>query len=333
MQKRGLKDIKRRNRHVILQTVLDNKKLSRVEIVQKTELAPSTVSTLVAEMIEQGYLIESGSQITAGRSRTELTLNPDYGTIAVLEVNRKGVELSVYDMALQVIERKKLSEQCLTGNELFDEITNAVDVYYKKERPLAGIGLLFQQDMRESDFRIMYSTGAAAASITLKEALVSRYKIFVTEDYGEVYNVSRALSEQKKGEVRNSAHISLGERVVINVTQENMIVPIRSDFFETATSFLEDLVPETEGKKTGSDRMKNLVMIIQLLCMIFPLNIIFLSGTDISDKEDEKTIRRQLAEKLPEKLIPQIRFLFQKSTEQCTNSYAQRLRSDILFNH
>ena len=54
MQKRGLKDIKRQNRHVILQTVLDNKKLSRVEIAQKTELAPSTVSTLVAEMIEQG---------------------------------------------------------------------------------------------------------------------------------------------------------------------------------------------------------------------------------------------------------------------------------------
>lgn len=105
MQKRGLKDIKRRNRHVILQTVLDNKKLSRVEIAQKTELAPSTVSALVAEMIEQGYLIESGSQITAGRSRTELTLNPDYGTIAVLEINRKGIELSIYDMALQVIER------------------------------------------------------------------------------------------------------------------------------------------------------------------------------------------------------------------------------------
>ena len=110
-------------------------------------------------------------------------------------------------------------------------------------------------------------------------------------------------------------------------------MPIRSDFFETATSFLEDLVPETEEKKTGSDRMKNLVMIMQLLCMMFPLNIIFLSGTDISDKEDEETIRGELAENLPGKLVPQIRCLFQKSTEQCTNSYAQRLRSDILFNH
>ncbi len=333
MQKRGLKDIKRRNRHVILQTILENKKLSRVEIAQKTELAPSTVSTLVAEMIEQGLLVEGGSQITAGRSRTELTLNPDYGTIAVLEINRKGVELSVYDMALQIIERKRLSDQCLTGNDLFDEITNAVDAYYKKEQPLVGIGLLFQQDMRESDFRIMYSTGAAAASITLKEALVSKYKIFVTEDYGEVYNVSRALAEQKKGETRNSAHISLGERVIVNVTQENRIVPIRSDFFEVATCFLEDMIPEKEEKKEDSDKMKNLVMIMQLLCMMFPLNMIFLSGTDISDKEDEETIRKQLVKHLPEKLIPQIRFLFQKSTEQCALNYAQRLRLDILFNN
>ena len=66
---------------------------------------------------------------------------------------------------------------------------------------------------------------------------------------------------------------------------------------------------------------------------MFPLNIIFLSGTGISGKEDEETLRKQLTGHLPEKLIPQIRFLFQKSTEQCANSYAQRLRSDILFNH
>lgn len=332
MQKRGLKDIKRRNRHVILQTILENKKLSRVEIAQKTALAPSTVSTLAAEMLEQGLLIEGGSQITAGRSRTELTLNPDYGTIVVLEADRKGVELSAYDMALQVIERKRLSEQCLTGNELFDEITAAVDVYYRKERPLVGIGLLFQQDMRESDFRVMYSTGAAAASITLKEALISKYKIFVAEDYGEVYNVSRALAEQKKEETRNSAHISLGERVIIHVTQENRIVPIRSDFFELTTCFLEDLIPEQEGNRTDSDKLGKLVLLLQLLCMMFPLNMIFLSGTDISDKEEE-TIRKGLAEHLPVRLIPQIRFLLQKSTEQRADNYAQRLRLDILFNN
>lgn len=61
MQKRGLRDVKRRNRHVIIQSIMDSGLLSRVEISQKTGLAPSTVSTLVAELLEQGLLTEGGS--------------------------------------------------------------------------------------------------------------------------------------------------------------------------------------------------------------------------------------------------------------------------------
>ena len=54
IRKRGLQDVKRRNRQVIIQTILENDGLSRVEIAQRTELSPSTVSTLVAELIGEG---------------------------------------------------------------------------------------------------------------------------------------------------------------------------------------------------------------------------------------------------------------------------------------
>ena len=69
IRKRGLQDVKRRNRQVIIQSILENDGLSRVEIAQKTELSPSTVSTLVSELIGEGVLAESGSHTTtAGRS-------------------------------------------------------------------------------------------------------------------------------------------------------------------------------------------------------------------------------------------------------------------------
>ena len=64
IRKRGLQDVKRRNRQVIIQSILENDGLSRVEIAQKTELSPSTVSTLVSELIGEGVLAESGSHTT-----------------------------------------------------------------------------------------------------------------------------------------------------------------------------------------------------------------------------------------------------------------------------
>ena len=61
MKKSGLQDMKKQNRRVLLQTVLEHESLSRIEIANLTELSPSTVSGLVSELLEEGLLVESGS--------------------------------------------------------------------------------------------------------------------------------------------------------------------------------------------------------------------------------------------------------------------------------
>ena len=323
MQKRGLKDVKRRNRHVIIQSIMDSSLLSRVEIAQKTGLAPSTVSTLVAELLEQGLLTEGGSQVTAGRSRTELMLNPNYGCIAVVEVGREGAGVSLFDMALELLEHSTLSASYLSGNELLDAIIRAVAPFRSGPRPLAGIGLLFQEDMRESDFRVMYSTGFAAASITLKEALISEFRIPVFEDYAQVYTVKDALGERKQ--VNNSAQITLGERVVVAVTQQDQPVPIRSDFFESAARCLEDLVPEeTDAEKLG--------ILVALLCSLFLIQNVFLSCGEGGREQLDVRLREELRKRLPDEQVPEVHLLMRRQTERCAVLYARRLRSDILFN-
>ena len=323
MQKRGLRDVKRRNRHVIIQSVLDSGLLSRVEIAQKTGLAPSTVSTLVAELLEQGLLTEGGSQVTAGRSRTELMLNPNYGCIAVVEVGRSGVGVSLFDMALDLLEHSTLSASYLSGNELLDAIIKAAAPFRTESRPLAGIGLLFQEDMRESDFRVMYSTGFASASITLKEALISEFRIPVFEDYAQIYTVKDALGERKQ--VNNSAQITLGERVVVAVTQQDQPVPIRSDFFESGTRCLEDLVPEdADAEKLG--------ILVALLCSLFLIQNVFLSCGDGLREQLGSRLQEQLRKRLPPERVPEVHLLMRRQTERCAVLYARRLRSDILFN-
>lgn len=323
MRKRGLKDVKRRNRQVILQAILDSGKLSRVEIAQKTELAASTVSTLVSELLEQRLLVESGSQITAGRSRTELTLNPDYGTVAVVEISRKGVGLNLFDMALESVEQRVLSQWYLTGNELLETIVCALTPLRSADRPLAGIGLLFQEDMRESDFRVMYSTGFASASITLKEALMSEFRLPVAEDYAQVYTASNALEAWDHS--ASSIHIALGERVALTVIQQDAPVPIRGDFFDSASRYLEDLVPE----QTDVEKLSG---IIAILCMLFSIQAVFLSCDQDSGEGLNEKISEQLKKRLSPQALPEVRLLLRRQTERCAVLYARRLRSDILFN-
>lgn len=334
IRKRGLQDVKRRNRQVIIQAILANDELSRVEIAQKTELAASTVSSLVSELMTEGILIESGCRTTtAGRSRTGLTINPRFGAIAVVEIGRKEACMTVFDMALQPVATDILAKRYLSGNELLDTINRAIAVHMQDNMPLAGIGLLFQEDMRESDFRVMYSTGIASANITLKEALMSQFRVPVIEEYSQVYTVKQALADHMDPSIRNSAHISIGSSVVVNVTLEGRPVPIRNDFCDDATKVLkepeytEDAIWEKTQPAWISLQVSNL---ITLLCMMFSLNTVFISGADAFDKEIIHILNLQLREKLTDEKMPHLQLLYKKQLQHWDGVFAQRIRTTIL---
>ena len=72
-----------------------------------------------------------------------------------------------------------LSESYLSGNELLVAITAAVFELFDSASlhagKVAGFGLLFQEDMKASEFNVMYSTGFSSASISLREALIHNF--------------------------------------------------------------------------------------------------------------------------------------------------------------
>ena len=127
MRKTGLKEMKKRNREMLLRTILQQGELSRIELAHTTQLSPSTVSALVAELLEEGVLAESGERITtAGRSRVALNISEEYGYIVGAEVGRTGTRVEVFDMALECIHHKVLADTYLSGNDLLIELTGAV---------------------------------------------------------------------------------------------------------------------------------------------------------------------------------------------------------------
>ena len=68
MAKKSLKDVKVNNTAQVLECIIKNDQVSRIEISEKTKLSPSTVSQAVALLIEKGIAEEICSgESTGGR--------------------------------------------------------------------------------------------------------------------------------------------------------------------------------------------------------------------------------------------------------------------------
>jgi len=301
--------------------------LSRVEIARKTELAASTVSLLVGELLTEGILTEAGTVTTAGRSRTALTVNPRYGTIAVVEISRRETCVTGFDMALKPVRTALLSKHYVSGNELLELIVKAFRTWQEEIPPIVGIGLLFQEDMRESDFRVMYSTGFSSASITLKDALMTQYRVPIQEEYSVSYTVSNALSGEMDPDARNSAHISVGSRVLASITLEGREVPMRSTFCEELVSVLR----QEEGCGSTEQAMGYLSGLIAMLCILFPLDAVFLSGPAMLAEDMMQTLQLLVGRKLSAEQMPKLKRLHPQPARDGNAAIARQVLRKILI--
>ena len=352
MKKTGLKEMKRRNREMLIGTILEKGELSRIELAHETQLSPSTVSALVGELLEEGILAESGQRaVTAGRSRTALGINTEYGYIAVVKIGRKGASLDLFDMCLNRCNGKVLSDSYLSGNELLVGITAAVFELFDSASlhagKVAGFGLLFQEDMKASEFNVMYSTGFSSASISLREALITQFRVPVSEEYSQVYTVSHALDLQENVRQGNTAHIAIGERVLASITLAGRPLPLREGTCSDITPMLcgdaqalpalkaaaapnteeAELLPARQGSWAGV-LSAQLSGVIAVLCTLFPLDTVLLSGHAARVRGFVEQVDAQVRQKLSGR-APEVRRA-DLPRQDFAALLAERIRKNIL---
>ena len=172
MGKKGLKDIKNQNTNLVMQQIMQARSISRIELAQETGLSPSTVSSIVADLLGKGVIVETGTQtVEKGRSRKDLSIAADFGSVAVFEISRRSVFFCLFDMCLETLISTCISKQRVTGNDLFELLVETVNTH--ADQNIRGIGLLLQDDVQLSDLNTIYDTGYASATISLQGALSS----------------------------------------------------------------------------------------------------------------------------------------------------------------
>lgn len=94
---------RRHNRRVVLETLRQHGRLGRSDIASLTRLTAQAVSNIVAELLEEGFLIELGRRRTArGQPPVEFALNADGGVTAGMEIAADHVTTVLVDLAGEV---------------------------------------------------------------------------------------------------------------------------------------------------------------------------------------------------------------------------------------
>ena len=100
------RSMKEENIKQIFLLISSRPEVTRAKLVRMTSLSPTTISTLVDELVDVGLVRETGQAVTNGAGRKPITLqiNPQGRQIAMFSLNRWGIRYSLYDLAMKQIE-------------------------------------------------------------------------------------------------------------------------------------------------------------------------------------------------------------------------------------
>ena len=222
------KDIAYSNKRAVIQALCEKNALSRVELARELSLSPSTVTTIVQDLLQSKMVEESSERVvTAGRSKTLLQLAPEFGLLGLVRVSRQSQELILMDMTLNEHARITLSEEAPSGETLLEGIEAALTELIVDGAILKGIGVLLEGDVLESELSVMYSTGHDSATISLVQALKSTFRVVVKQFEQSDFALSHVESTDNIEDVSSYLHLSFGPRVVAQVVCDNTPLPMK----------------------------------------------------------------------------------------------------------
>jgi predicted NBD/HSP70 family sugar kinase len=99
--KTTVRDLRRQNRQTILQNAYFAQSSSRLELSQQLGLSPATVTHVVAELLDEGILLETGvAESQGGRPRMLLTVNSAHGFFVGVDVGETQTRVELFDLTL-----------------------------------------------------------------------------------------------------------------------------------------------------------------------------------------------------------------------------------------
>ena len=127
-------DLRSQNRSRVLEVLRQQRIVSRTDISAATRLSPATVSTITANLLEEGVVRQTepeGATIAArGRPQVSLTLNPDFAIVGAVYFKFNRVAVIITDYAGNSIAEHALdiATQNLSADDMKQTLSDCIDL-------------------------------------------------------------------------------------------------------------------------------------------------------------------------------------------------------------
>lgn len=139
--------VRKINRSIILSVFRKQKTLSRARLANETGLNPSTVSSIISELISEDFIRETDLiHPSTGRPGRLLEINPDGGCAMGIEINVDYIEILVTDFSANELWRKRQTSSPELGQDdimqrTLDLAKEADQFIQSRHSRLLGIGV------------------------------------------------------------------------------------------------------------------------------------------------------------------------------------------------
>ena len=179
MQKATSQQTKEHNKRLVLKLIYDEGEMSRADIARKTELTRTTVSGIVAELIDDKLVIEAGLAPSAGgKPPTWLKINEDAFHCICADLGSQGMRGAIVNLRGKIKGRINIPIDNPDGEAalelVYQLIDNLIDL---AESPLVGIGIGTPGLMDAQKGIVRYAVNLDWQDFPLGELLMTRFEL------------------------------------------------------------------------------------------------------------------------------------------------------------
>jgi predicted NBD/HSP70 family sugar kinase len=189
--------------HRVLGLTHRSGQISRSELVQATGYSTFLISTACEELLNSGYLVETGSgSSTGGRPPTLLSINANRGKLVGIQMGTINARIAVTDLCGNLLCYEKVPSLAGDGPQvalphLFSVVEKLLDSPHVPRSPLLGVGVGISGILdRNSGTTLSWPKIPQWANVPVKRKLEDHFEVLV-----EVEDSPRtmAMSEQRYG--------------------------------------------------------------------------------------------------------------------------------------
>lgn len=208
------------NRNILLRAIHQHQPVSRADLARLTGLQPSTVSVIIGQLIDEGWVLPGLlGRLPRGRRPTFVTMNDKHVTLAI-DLRPGKANLAVVDINGKIMSRDTIVSPVPNGSKADDRkaiqgIAKAARVLRaaSSDRVFQGVGVSVSGRVDQKTHRLLFSPNAPWTQIDLHKELHS-----VLQTPVEMENAANAcvLAERWFGnfsDVANMIVISVSEGI------------------------------------------------------------------------------------------------------------------------